>query len=172
MPAPNSKTEAIERLRLLLAVLTSDWQDRDALIERIGIYPDAEMSARAMLRADMRALLALGFQVERTDAHHDPQWRVVGHERFGVEVQVKFCKRCGQWRLLRDFYRDAIRASQKSTYCRYCNRTQASNYQHENADLVSIKQKAWRRKFPERRRAIERRSQLRRRQQKENDGTV
>src|ERR1051325_7275567 len=118
MPAPNSKTEAIERLRLLLAVLTSDWQDRDAIIERVAVYPDAIMSARAMFRADMRALLALGFQVERTEGHHDPQWRVVGHARFGMEVRVKFCKRCGQWRALDDFFKDIARASQKSIYCR------------------------------------------------------
>lgn len=118
---PQGHTEALDRLVRLLAALTSDWQDRDVLIELVGLYPDAPLSANAMLRRDMHSLQALGFLVERAPGHHEPLWRLVGHERFGAEVRVKYCKRCDQWRPLDDFFTDRNRSSGTSIYCRFCN---------------------------------------------------
>lgn len=175
MPAANSKTEAIERLRILLAVLAADWQDRDAIIECAAVYPDAIMSARAMFRADMRALLALGFQVERTEGHHDPQWRLVGHERFGAEVRTKWCPRCKTWRHIdKDFTANKAESSGKMVYCRYCNRGRVKEWLADHPDEAAAQvrrgmeaRKEWQRKFPERARERWRRD---RRKKNANNG--
>lgn len=92
MPNRGGITEALERLARLLDALTIDWQDADVLIDCVGIYPPAHDSARAMFRADMKALALLGFQPERSAGHHDPQWRIVGHERFGQERRCAHCR--------------------------------------------------------------------------------
>lgn len=87
MPSPRTSTRAEARLALVLAALMGEWRDQETLIVEIGVYPEAYQSARRMLRRDMRALLALGFQVERSAGHHDPSWRIVGHTRFGAIKQ-------------------------------------------------------------------------------------
>jgi hypothetical protein len=134
MPALNAKTEAVERLVLLLAALTADWQDRDTIIERVAIYPGALPSARAMFRADMRALAALGFLVERTASHHDPHWRIVGHERFGKKttawrerdgIPEKRCPTCEKrgrdpWHAIGAYPKDSARSSGTAIHCKQC----------------------------------------------------
>jgi hypothetical protein len=34
-----------------------------------------------MLRGDLDALRALGFQIERSDGHKDPHYRLIGHDK-------------------------------------------------------------------------------------------
>lgn len=167
MPDPKTNTEAVERLVLVLAALTADWQSQDDLIERIGIYPEARSSAMRMLPRDMRALMALGFEIERSDGHHDPAWRLNGHARFGKAVPSKFCSRCQQWRPLDDFQRNASRGSGKQSYCRFCNADlAAARYADHPGESPS--HKAWRLKFPERGRAAMRRYAAKRRKRNES----
>ncbi len=170
MPTPKSGTEAVERLSLLLSVLTADWQDRDAIIERAAIYPEEHAIALRMFPRDMRSLLALGFQVERSEGHHDPQWRLVGHARFGQEVPCKYCSRCAQWRPLDAFTSDKHRSSGKMIYCRYCNVNLGSQWYQDNKEQVHAKQRAWRRKFPERERAKQRRYYVRHKEARKEEG--
>lgn len=115
-------TEAIERLGALLAALTNDWQHRDWLLAALSEnYPDGDESATRMLVRDIRWLRTLGFEIERSEGHHAPHFRLIGHARFGREVPSKFCKKCGQWRPVTNFFLDMARASEKSIYCRFCN---------------------------------------------------
>lgn len=155
MPEPKSGTESVERLRLLLEALTSEWQPRDAIIERVGVYPPEHTSAMRMFPRDVRSLLALGFQVERTDGHHDPEWRLVGHERFGSEVRTRFCTRCRQWRIETLFGRDAGEKSGAARYCVYCLREQQRKIKQTKPSRLQ-----WRRKLYERAHRIKPRTSL------------
>jgi hypothetical protein len=81
MPSKRGETRLIKRLAILINALGSDWSSRDQLLGAVGYVEDDENAAR-MLRADLDALRALGFEIERSDGHHDPHWRLTGHKRY------------------------------------------------------------------------------------------
>lgn len=80
MPPIGNYTTATRRLRALLdALADKDWHANTDLMA--ACYNDyATASARAMLNGDLRMLRALGFQIERTPGHHDPAYRLQGHD--------------------------------------------------------------------------------------------
>ena len=124
-------TDAIERLRDLLAALTNDWQHRDWLLAALSEnYPERHDTATRMLVRDMRWLKSLGFLIARSPEHHEPHFRILGHARFGEETPTKYCRRCDQWRPLDDFTADKNRSSGKMIYCRYCNRASEWDSSH------------------------------------------
>lgn len=81
MPAKGGETRLIRRLVALLGVLGPHWSSREQLLGAVGYVEDDEHAGR-MLRGDLDALRALGFQIERSEGHADPHWRLVGHARF------------------------------------------------------------------------------------------
>ena len=126
--------ESVERLSILLAALTADWQHRDDLLAATETYPDGDESATRMIVRDIRWLRLLGFQIERSPEHHEPYFRIVGHDRFGAEVRCKFCSRCDHWRPLEQFGSDAARANKKAIFCRTCIGKDAKRQKEENPE--------------------------------------
>lgn len=147
MPAFRGRTEHLERISVLLQVLTAEWQERDALIERVTLYPPEMESARRMLRADLDALRALGFQIERSEGRTDPFYRLTGHERYGREMPVRHCPRCAQWRPLTSFDRDSRRSSGHGVYCCYCNQELTAQWRREHPEFFREANRRWQRKF-------------------------
>lgn len=121
----SGETRLLRRLVPLLAALGPNWSSREQLLAAVGYVEDDEHAGR-MLRRDLDALAALGFQVERSDGHHDPHWRLAGHMRFGretireVETPTKWCKDCRSWKRLDAFAKDARRSNGLTIYCKAC----------------------------------------------------
>jgi len=80
MPSKHGETRLIKRLATLLDALGPDWSSRDQLLGAVGYVENDEHAAR-MLRGDLDALRALGFQIERSDGHKDPHYRLIGHDK-------------------------------------------------------------------------------------------
>lgn len=82
MPARKGETRLIRRLVLLLDALTTQWSSRDQLLAAVGYVVEHDEHASRELRADIDALRALGFAIERSEGSRDPHYRLVGHARF------------------------------------------------------------------------------------------
>lgn len=82
MPAKGGEPAVIRRLALLLEALGPHWSSRDQLVGAVG-YVENDENAGRMLRADLEALRALGFEIERSEGHLDPHWRLTGHKKYG-----------------------------------------------------------------------------------------
>lgn len=70
--------EPIERLRAILEVLTTDFQDRTSLLVALAaVYPPSSESARRMFERDILTLERLGFLIVKLPKR-PPEYRLAG----------------------------------------------------------------------------------------------
>jgi hypothetical protein len=74
-------SEHMERLRAILNLLSTEYQEASCLIGFL-IYPDKDESAQRMFRRDIDTLRALGFLIERTPEKRNPAYRLMGHVKW------------------------------------------------------------------------------------------
>lgn len=121
MPAAKGESAIVKRLAALLSALSAEYLPWEELIIAAGCYEHlSEPSARRMLRGDIDALRALGFQVERVDDTKAPYYRLVSHARFGSEILTKWCRHCRRKRRVDQFGVDARRADGRAIWCLAC----------------------------------------------------